>query len=390
MKLSGVMGKKDKKDKKDKKNEHAKALRVRIGPNRNILTLCEVNKDYKPLFVYDDNFIGNVTVRVVNFAGVTPDNSPPIPMTDYFGKRKRLFSVQIQGRFRKEWSTNLINFGGAFDNKVTLPIGAGLAIKLAQMIDPALENHISEDEPSMTSPLLCQMNFVNVTKAKTAINELPEIPWDKLKNNNRTSFSKGCLATTEPEAYGIKPEVYLDEWIWGGSKELTEDTTLLLNEEGLEERPFEIDDLVARRKYFQKEENRENNSFTPDKIYNLEIFAPFINLNTFDISLGININILKYLNDQPLKLVARTNENYEGERVEFLNLEFDLVDKEVDDDNLLLQPKPVDPEFNEGLPISPSVTLEQLSKKQYTQQKTQFYNNDSNDDSDDFEDAFDS
>lgn len=311
-------------------------------------------------------------------------------MTDYFGKRKRLFSVQIQGRFRKEWSTNFINFGGAFDNKVTLPMGAGLAIKLAQMIDPALENHISEDEPSMTSPLLCQMNFVNVTMAKTAINDLPEIPWDKLKNNNRTSFSKGCLATTEPEAYDIKPEVYLDEWVWGGAKELTEDTTYLLNEEGLEERPFEIDDLAARRKYFQKIENRENNSFTPDKIYNLEIFAPFINLNTFDISLGININILKYLNDQPLKLVARTNENYEGPRVEFINLEFDLVDKEVDDeyDSSLLQPKPVDPEFNEGYPISPSVTLEQIQKKSSSQRRTQL--NDSNDDSDDFEDAVDS
>jgi len=377
------MGKKEKKP--------AKVLRVRIGPDSKILTICDVNKDSKPLFVYGENFIGNVTVRVVNFAGVTPDNSEPIPMTDYFGKRKRLFSIQLQGRFRKDWNFNHINFGGAFDHKVTLPIGANLAIKLAQMIDPALENHISEDEPSMTSPVLCQMNFVNVTKAKTPLNELPEIPWDKIKNTNRTSFSKGYLATTEPEAFGIKPEVYLDDWVWGGSKELKEDTTLLLNEEESENRPFEKDDLAARRKYFQKEENRINNNFTTDKIYNLEIFAPFINLNTFDISLGININILKYLNNQPLKLVCRTNENYPEERVEFINIEFDLVEKEVDSSLLSIeQPIPVDPDFNEsnGFPISPSVTMNEIQKNNGNKSHL----NDSSsieDDDDEFEDAND-
>jgi len=379
------MGKKDKK-------QQAKGLRVRIGPNNEILTLCEVNKDKKPLFVYNDNFIGNVTVRVVNFSGITPDNSPPIPMTDYFGKRKRLFSVQIQGRFRKEWSFDHINFGGAFDHKVTLPIGAGLAIKLAQMIDPALENNIAEDEPSMTSPILCQMNMVNVTKAKTPLNELPEIPWDKLKNSNRTSFNKGCLATTEPEAFGIKPDVYLNDWVWGGETELKEDTTLLLSEDVGNARPFEIDDLAARRKYFQKQENRQHNKFTPDKIYNLEIFAPFINLNTFDISLGININIIRYLNNQPLKLVARTNSNYPGEREEFLNLEFDLVEKEGEDSLLTIeQPKPIDPEINEinGLPISPSVTLDQINNKRQVQAKRESIEEESID-SDEFEDAFDS
>jgi len=379
------MGKKDKK-------QQAKGLRVRIGPNNEILTLCEVNKDKKPLFVYNDNFIGNVTVRVVNFSGITPDNSPPIPMTDYFGKRKRLFSVQIQGRFRKEWSFDHINFGGAFDHKVTLPIGASLAIKLAQMIDPALENNIAEDEPSMTSPILCQMNMVNVTKAKTPLNELPEIPWDKLKNSNRTSFNKGCLATTEPEAFGIKPDVYLNDWVWGGETELKEDTTLLLSEDVGNARPFEIDDLAARRKYFQKQENRQHNKFTPDKIYNLEIFAPFINLNTFDISLGININIIRYLNNQPLKLVARTNSNYPGEREEFLNLEFDLVEKEGEDSLLTIeQPKPIDPEINEinGLPISPSVTLDQINNKRQVQAKRESIEEESID-SDEFEDAFDS
>jgi len=330
-----------------KKEEKAKVLRVRIGPNSEVLTLCDVNNDSKPLFVYDKDFIGNVTVRVVNFAGVTPDNTPPIPMTDYFGKRRRLFSVQLQGRFRKDWNMNHLNFGGAFDNKVTLPIGANLAIRLAQMIDPALENHISEEHPSMTSPVLCQMNFVNVTKAKTPIDQLPEIPWDKLKNTNRTSFTQGCLATTEPEAYGINPDVYLDEWVWGGTKELKEDTTLLFNDEGAE-RPFDVDNLSARRKYFQKEENRINNNFTTDKIYNLEIFAPFINLNTFDISLGININILKYLNNQPLKLVCCTNANYPEEKIEFVNIQFDLVEKEVDSNLLdIEQPKPFDPELDE-------------------------------------------
>jgi len=386
------IGRKDR-DKEKEKKESKKVLRVRVGPNSKVLTLCDVNNDTKPLFVYDNDFIGNVTVRVVNFDGVTPENTPPIPMTDYFGKRKRLFSVQIQGRFRRDWSVDHINFGGAFDNKVTLPMGASLAIKLAQMIDPALENHIADDHPSMTSPILCQMNMVNVTKAKTPLDQLPDLPWDKIKNTTRTTCSNGALATTEPEVFGIKPDLYLNDWVWGGATELKEDTTLLLDEDENNERPFEIDDLAARRKYFQKQENRQIHKFTTDKIYNLEIFAPFINLNTFDISLGININIIKYLNNQPLKLIARTNENYTGKPLEFVNLEFDLVDKELDNSLLSIeQPKPVDPEINEinGLPISPSVTTDQLNKKAgYTYQKSQFNTDDSSFDDDDFEDAID-
>lgn len=377
--------------KKGKRYE-GKVLRVRVGPDNVVKTICDVNNDFKPVFIYNNDFIGNITVRVVNFSGVTPTHTPPIPMTEYFGTRKRLFSVQIQGRFRKDWTIDDINFGGAFNHKVSLPYGAGLAIKLAQMIDPALQNNINDEKPSMTSPILCQMNIVNVTEAKTPLDKLPEIPWDKLQNSQRTSFS--CeggkyLATTEPEALGIHPEEYLNDWTWGGKTELKENTTLLFDGEKREHPPFECTDLAARRKYFQKVDNRKAHAFSSEKIYNLEVFAPFINFNTFDISLGININILKYLNNQPLRLIARTNEkNVSYDVTNFFNIEFDLVEQELEDNVLTIeQPSPIEPEIN-VLSLSPAPTIDAIEdKKEDDKRKSRL--SECSFDSDDFEDALD-
>lgn len=41
-------------------------------------------------------------------------------------------------------------------------------------------------------------------------------------------------------------------------------------------------------------------------IFVLKIFAPFIDLNTFDVSLGIRVNLIHYLNNQPLVFKAKS------------------------------------------------------------------------------------
>jgi hypothetical protein len=75
-------------------------LRVRIGPSLSSLVPYNVNDDSNPHFIDSPYFTGNIAVRVKNFNGITPDGQEPIPDSAYFGARKRLFSIQVQGRFK--------------------------------------------------------------------------------------------------------------------------------------------------------------------------------------------------------------------------------------------------------------------------------------------------
>lgn len=60
--------------------------------------------------------------------------------------------------------------------------------------------------------------------------------------------------------------------------------------------------------------------FRKDRIYTFEIFAPFIDLNTYDLSLGLTLNMKRYCENQNLRIVmcaASRDENggvkwYEG------------------------------------------------------------------------------
>jgi hypothetical protein len=82
-------------------NIQKRRLRVRIGPTAQTLTVAHVNNDSAPHFVDSPHFMGHVVVRVKNFDGVTPDNSPPVKDSAYFGTRRRLFSIQVSGRFKQ-------------------------------------------------------------------------------------------------------------------------------------------------------------------------------------------------------------------------------------------------------------------------------------------------
>ncbi|KAI8849611.1 hypothetical protein BC829DRAFT_361868 [Chytridium lagenaria] len=281
-------------------------LRVRIGASLSSLETYNVNDDSNPHFIDSPYFVGNVAVRVKNFVGVVPEGvSAPLASTDYFGTRRRLFSIQVQGRFKHEHTADDVVFGAEFENKVSPPTGAWLAVKFANYIDPALITDMYSDRPWLFSPMLCSMNIVNVVKAAAPL----------------------CAA----KAVAYKPESILGKWEWGGAVELKEDNSLLCpdpskiviadadgSENGV---PYKSDDIAERRKWFNKKDNRLATSFTPDNVYNLEIFAPFIDFNTFDLTLGINVNLLRYLNEQPIRLICKSH----SKNVPFYVIEFLLA-----------------------------------------------------------------
>lgn len=78
-----------------------KGLRVRIGPSRELLTTALVNGESVPHYIDSPYFQGHVLVRIKNFQGHKPAGAPEgAANEDYFGAHKRLFSVQVQGRFK--------------------------------------------------------------------------------------------------------------------------------------------------------------------------------------------------------------------------------------------------------------------------------------------------
>ena len=78
-----------------------------------------------------------------------------------------------------------------------------------------------------------------------------------------------------------------------------------------------------RRKYFAKNaENREQFEFDPDIVYCMSFFLPYMNFNTFDLKLGpLGANLHKYVNDQPLRYMARSSERPDEI---FFTIEFSL------------------------------------------------------------------
>ena len=77
-----------------------------------------------------------------------------------------------------------------------------------------------------------------------------------------------------------------------------------------------------RRKHFQTEEARKRFVFRNDLVHGFEFFSPHMDFNTFDIRMGLSMNIRKYLAGQPVRYTCRT---LNGDTV-FWAVQFELVD----------------------------------------------------------------
>ena len=91
-------------------------------------------------------------------------------------------------------------FGGMFDDTVSPPLGSWVALKFAQIIDPAITYEIYSDRPWILSPVFCSMNIVDARDAKYT--------WKQLEEK-----FEGCKSVVDqvvPEGQGIaRPETPL-------------------------------------------------------------------------------------------------------------------------------------------------------------------------------------
>jgi len=148
---------------------------------------------------------------------------------------------------------------------------------------------------------------------------------DTQQNNGSQNSSISSSSTDWPNGYNSNTVInaagngdmprYDDSGMplgkWRHSVE--EDTTFFMNK---------AMSTAQRRKYFQSEEARRQFVFRTDLVHGFEFFSPHMDFNTFDIHMGLSMNILKFLKGQPVRYTCRT---LAGDVV-FWAVQFELVD----------------------------------------------------------------
>lgn len=132
-------------------------LEVKVGPDRFHMEPARLNDYLHPHEINTPHFCGRVLVRILDAPGAREGE----PGQEYFADRSRKFCIQIEGRFKQEWSGDDIHFGTDFDKFVPFPrapFNAGMHV--ARMIDPCTfyEEHPPSGRPYIMSPYVACMN----------------------------------------------------------------------------------------------------------------------------------------------------------------------------------------------------------------------------------------
>jgi len=280
---------------------------VKIGPTYTSLQKYNVNDDKHPLFVNSSHFTGYITVRLQNFHH---KNDLVKKSCSYFENHRRYFSFQFQGRFKPTnpnrddhfWTFDDLLFCGETESSINPPMGASLAVKFANFIDPGFnaDGMFLEKKPWAGSWLICGMNVVKVWKAD----------YDDFSMKPQKNDLKSIPTFDNPSP----PLLPIEPWNYYGKNHVEEDTKLILPDKDLKS--------SNRRNYFINPSVRQDHVFDPSHIYCCDFFNNFTNFSTMNAEMIINFSISKVLRNQPLRFVCR---NKEGDAIFFV-IEIDYSD----------------------------------------------------------------
>lgn len=333
-----------------------------LKPTRSIIpkidNIVPVNYDSDPIIINNEHFTGYAVFRVVNFDGhnpIDPASGKPmktIPNNDYFTGHRRTFSLQLSGRFKKEWSADEVMFGTFFEKPVKMPPGYKIALALAKKIDASMDGDFSLDAPYMCSPLICAMN---IARAEPII--LGSVTEEPESDGTAVAFSHDAEKMDDP-----KRPLYLPKWKYGGGKHLEEnfmETVASWPESNLhhahnveedDSDPLKEDPVAPkrsgslmgffsrtpstkesskssavtpsqRRSWFLNPAHRQNYKFRPDTLYSFDFNNQYVDLNKMHLKLGITFDVSYYLNGQPVRYQMRSRDG----KVIFFTIELGLA-----------------------------------------------------------------
>ncbi|KAI9006407.1 hypothetical protein DFJ74DRAFT_712454 [Hyaloraphidium curvatum] len=324
-------------------------MHVWIAPDtdHNHFVPATVNDPAQPMEIENDHFVGRVLVRI----------------KDYGPKNART----PEGRFKEDTPAADLYFGGAFDSKAVQPSGFWLIWKVATLIDPSLvyawsdkpyffspvasamnviraeraqhpwparkaaESDKHTDRKSVESEhTVVNRNSHASTGTVGTLHSVPQQSKQAPKHRRKSSVGssdgdKRSRRGSKISAADAKKELNEDGLVarpcrdlnsdvlgpWPltpphPDDELAEDTEVWWEDCGFEDgAPVSTTSGGERRRYFRTPRNLQNPDvvFLKDQVYCFEIFAPFIDLNTYDLSLGITLNMKRYCEGQDMRLI---------------------------------------------------------------------------------------
>ncbi|KAG0029206.1 hypothetical protein BGZ81_004028 [Podila clonocystis] len=274
-------------------------LLVSVGPSANPKDLkpIAVNDDANPVWIESDEFVGQIMIRIKGLDktvgyehGAKEDNLNPVPESAWFqkpGGSNHITSIQIHGRFKREWPGDQILFGDQFERPLRLPPLTSAVMKFVRLMNPTLEADLSGARPSAFCPLIAAMNTVKVSVHKDL-----------------------SLGTDLPP------------WPSKAGDHIAEDTTLLFTSRDDDNRKPTAMTSSERRSYFAKHANLKNLTFRPDEVYDFDLFNQFLDLSGFKIVIpGFCIDLSWPLDGQPLTFIAKSKDN----SVVFFAIQFEMV-----------------------------------------------------------------
>ncbi|KAI7831306.1 hypothetical protein BC939DRAFT_375883, partial [Gamsiella multidivaricata] len=265
-------------------------LRVSVGGTYTDLSIVNCNDELHPVEFEGPEFKGRAVVRIRDFVGITNDGSEPIHNSEYFKGHNRRFSIQVEGRFKREWDGEQVYFGTDFDRAVQLPQGFDTMFKIAKYIDPVVKTSLSENEkPWILSPLISSINTMAAWRPQDA--NLPSPP---MTPQHATDIAHGMSLSDSGRSWN---------------------TTFFMPDK-------KSMSTAQRRKQFQTEEARKQFVFKPDLVHGFEFFAPYMDFNTGNIKMALSMNILRYLNGQPVRYTCRSLDG----NVVFWAVQFEFVE----------------------------------------------------------------
>ncbi|EPZ36116.1 hypothetical protein O9G_005017 [Rozella allomycis CSF55] len=287
--------------------------------------LLRVNDEKHPLFVENDYFVGHLVMRIKDFDGICPFEQSsswrnslynvydaPITTCSYFEGKKRL--VSLQGRFLNPECTEDVIFGVFFDNPLKLPAMSSIGIAIAKYIDPTMIVNLDADKPHAFSPLVSAMNILAVQNESSLVcnglssepggNYSTPLPKRKCREMNKLqenfldqlniNYSESILNKPQKASLSHSIQKYL--------RKIADDQSNV---------PANI---RRRREYFQDPENRKRHYFDPSKIYSMEFYSQYADLNAYKLNLGLSFDLFPIIGNQPIRYCAKSRD---GQRTFF-------------------------------------------------------------------------
>jgi len=254
-------------------------LRCLAGPSPDDLHPITVNSS-DAHHIKSDLFEGRVSVFIK-----LSDNEV---VDDYFlrpDKKGITWSIQVQGRFLKNYNSNDILFGNTFDRPLQLPWGSSAVLKFMSIIDPTMEHDLTGPRPWALSPLIATMPYFH--------------------HQRRTST-------------GFTPIEFPEE------ESLVDDVEYIKCTQHLPEKITESSN--NRRAWFSTAKNRKDVTFGPQDLITTDFCYGFLKFPELYLILpaGISFDLKKYWDGQPVRFVCCERQEGDQEARTFWCVVFEI------------------------------------------------------------------